>query len=83
MIPDSPDALLTRAKAADALTALGYPVAASTLSTKATRGEGPRYQRFGRKPLYRWSDCVRWAEGKMTPPRKSVQQDEALAGAVA
>jgi hypothetical protein len=37
MIPDSPDALLPRAQAAHALTAIGYPVAPSTLAIKATR----------------------------------------------
>jgi len=84
MIPDSPDALLTRAQAAHALTTLGYPVAPSTLSTKACRGDGPPYRRFGRKPLYKWSDCLRWAEDKMTAPRrKSVHHGEASAGAAA
>jgi hypothetical protein len=69
MIPESPDALLSRAQTADALTAHGYPVARTTLATKATRGEGPPYQRFGRKPLYRWGDALAWARGRMTPPR--------------
>jgi hypothetical protein len=69
MIPESPDALLSRAQTADALTALGYPVARTTLATKATRGEGPPYQRFGRKPLYRWGDALDWARSRMTPPR--------------
>jgi len=69
MIPNSPDTLLPRVQAAHALTALGYPVAPSTLATKATRGEGPAYRRFGRKPLYRWGDVLAWAQSRMSPPR--------------
>jgi hypothetical protein len=69
MIPDSPDILLPRIQAAHALTAVGYPVAPSTLATKATRGEGPPYQRFGRKPLYRWGDLLAWAQSRMSAPR--------------
>jgi hypothetical protein len=69
MIPESPDTLLPRTQAAHALTAIGYPVAPATLATKATRGEGPPYQRFGRKPLYRWGDVLAWAQSRMSPPR--------------
>jgi hypothetical protein len=84
MIPDSPDVLLPRAQTAHALTALGYPVAPATLATKATRGEGPPFRRFGRKPLYRWGDVLAWAEARMTEPRRRIGRcDEASAGAVA
>jgi hypothetical protein len=66
MIPNSPDVLLPRAPTAHALTALGYPVAPSTLATKASRGDGPPYRRFGRKPLYRWGDALAWAQSRMS-----------------
>ena len=32
-----------------------------TLATKASRGGGPPYRLFGRKPLYRWGDGLDWA----------------------
>ncbi len=79
MIPDNPDVLLPRAQAAHALMALGYPVAPSTLATKATRGDGPPYRRFGRKPLYRWGDVLAWAEARMTEPRRKRAAVEAAA----
>jgi hypothetical protein len=41
MIPQDPDALLGRKQTADALTEAGYPVAAATLTTMASRGGGP------------------------------------------
>jgi hypothetical protein len=62
-VPDTLDALLTRRDAAAALSAAGYPVARATLATRAVRGGGPPFQRFGRVPLYRWGDLLAWAEG--------------------
>jgi hypothetical protein len=79
MIPHNPDVLLPRAQAAHALMALGYPVAPSTLATKATRGDGPPYRRFGRKPLYRWGDVLAWAEARMAEPRRKRATAEAAA----
>jgi alkylation response protein AidB-like acyl-CoA dehydrogenase len=70
-VPDHPDALLTRNQAAAALTEAGLPVAPATLATKATRGGGPPYRLFGRKPLYRWGDALAWAESRLTEPRNS------------
>lgn len=61
-IPDSPDALLDRARTANALTEAGFPMAKATLATKATRGGGPPFRRFGARPLYKWSDAIAWAE---------------------
>jgi hypothetical protein len=46
-IPDTPDALLTRGRTAEALTEAGFPIKAKTLATKASRGGGPRYSKFG------------------------------------
>jgi hypothetical protein len=66
-ISPDPDALLTRAGTAAALTAAGYPTSAATLATKATRGGGPPFRRYGRVPLYRWGDTLAWAEAKCGP----------------
>ena len=73
-IPDSLDALLTREATAVALTASGFPVAAKTLATKATRGGGPPYRSFSARALYRWGDALNWANGRMTAPRRSTSE---------
>ncbi|MGI4939284.1 MAG: DNA-binding protein [Janthinobacterium lividum] len=73
-IPDSPDARLTRAQVADALTAAGYPIRPGTLSTKANRGGGPPFHSWGRRVLYRWADALAWAEGRMTEARRNTSE---------
>ncbi len=73
-IPDDPDALLTRKRTAEALTAVGFPVAAKTLATKASRGGGPAYSLFSRRALYRWGNALEWARGLMTAPRRSTSE---------
>ena len=65
MIPENLDTLLDRKQTAAALTRAGFPIAPETLATKATRGGGPEYKLFGRKPLYRWGDALEWAKGRM------------------
>jgi hypothetical protein len=67
LIAPDPDALLTRDQAAAALTAAGFPVRAKTLATKATRGGGPPFRRFGPRPLYRWADALQWAQSRLSP----------------
>jgi hypothetical protein len=62
----SSDPLLTRDMTAVALTEAGYPIKSKTLATKASRGGGPPFQRFGSRPLYRWSDTIAWAENQMS-----------------
>jgi hypothetical protein len=64
---DNPDTLLTRAAAAEALTAAGFPVSRTTLATKASRGGGPRFRKFGARPLYRWGDLLAWAASRLGP----------------
>jgi hypothetical protein len=64
--PENPDTLLTRDAVAVALTAIGYPVKAKTLATKASRGGGPPYRLFGVRPVYRWGDSVAWAESRLS-----------------
>jgi hypothetical protein len=68
-IPHNPDALLRREDTAEALTASGYPTKAKTLATKATRGGGPPYRKYGPWPLYRWGDSLAWAESRLSEPR--------------
>jgi hypothetical protein len=73
----TPETGLRRAALADALTAHGFPVSRTTLSTKATRGGGPPYRLFGRVPLYRWEDALAWAEGRLSAPRRSTSEGDA------
>ena len=63
-----PDALLTRDQTATALMAAGFPVRAKTLATKATRGGGPPFLRWGCRPLYRWGDALQWAQARLSKP---------------
>jgi hypothetical protein len=72
-IPESPDALLTRDQAAAALTESGFPVAPKTLAVRASRGDGPPYQRFGARALYKWGDVQAWAQGRLTAPARRAQ----------
>ena len=81
--PDNPAARLHRKGTAEALTAAGFPVKAKTLATMATRGGGPPYQIFGRRPLYRWGDALAWAEARLSPPRRSTSEADAQRRATA
>jgi hypothetical protein len=76
-IPDTPDSLLTRDRTAAALTEAGFPVKAKTLSTKATRGGGPPYSKFGLRVLYRWGDALAWAEGRLSEAYSSTSERDA------
>jgi hypothetical protein len=76
-IPNDPDARLTRERTAEALTALGYPISARTLATKATRGGGPPYSLFCGRALYRWGDALEWARGLTMPPRRTTAEADA------
>jgi hypothetical protein len=62
------DKFFTRAQTAEALTQEGFKVSPATLATKATRGGGPPYRLFGRRPLYRWGDALEWARGRLSEP---------------
>jgi len=69
-IPTNPDVCLTRQETADALKAAGFPMTAATLTTKASRGGGPTYARWGKRTLYRWGDTLAWAENRLIAPRR-------------
>jgi hypothetical protein len=77
-LPDR-DALLTRDETAVALTAAGYPIRSATLGTKATRGGGPPFRRFGTRSL--WGDAIDWAEGRMVARMNGASNGGALAAA--
>jgi hypothetical protein len=65
MVPTDPNTLLTRRATAEALTEAGYPVADKTLSTKASRGGGPPFHKFGPRALYRWGTSLSWAQSRL------------------
>ena len=77
-IPDNPDAMLPRERTAEALSAVGFPIKAKTLSTKASRGGGPPYRLFGPRALYRWGDALAWAEARLTSPRRSTSERDVI-----
>ncbi len=72
--PDDPNTLLTRDATAAALKEAGFPVSRATLATKATRGGGPLFQRFGTRPLYRWGDVLAWAQSRLSPSVTSTSE---------
>jgi hypothetical protein len=74
MMPQDPDALLTRDQTAAALTSAGYPIKSKTLATKATRGGAPPYRIFSGRALYRWGDALAWAESVTSAPRRSTSE---------
>lgn len=79
-IPTDPDARLTRREVAQALTSAGFPISPSTLASKATRGGGPPFARFGRIAVYRWGDALAWAEARTSQPAATAaEQREAAA----
>jgi hypothetical protein len=77
LVPDDPDTLLPRDKFAAALTAVGFPTSAKTLASKATRGGGPPFQKYGPRALYRWRTGLAWAQSRLTAPRHSTSDADA------
>jgi hypothetical protein len=65
---------LDRRETAAALTEAGFPIAASTLATLATRGGGPRYVVFNRRCLYDISEAMRWAEERAGAPAATASE---------
>jgi hypothetical protein len=68
-MPRDPHTRLTRQKLAEALTDDGFPTKPSTLATKATRGGGPPYELWGKKPIYTWGTSLAWAKSRLSAPR--------------
>lgn len=73
MLPQEDD-LLTRHSASEALTRAGFPISPATLATYASRGGGPTMRHFGRRPLYKWADCLEWARGRLGRPVQSTSE---------
>jgi hypothetical protein len=61
------EALLTREELAEALALAGFPTTRATLATKACRGGGPPFCKFGPRALYRWADALTWAQSRLSP----------------
>jgi hypothetical protein len=66
--------LFNRKAAAKALTDAGYPTSPKTLATKASRGGGPKFRKFGPRALYTWPDLIGWANGKLSPAVSSTSE---------
>ena len=79
-IPESLDARLTRDGLAEALTEAGFPTSAKTLATKASRGGGPPFRKFGPRAIYTWGDALQWAEARLSAPRRSTSEPDAGLG---
>jgi hypothetical protein len=60
----TPETRLNRTAASVALKAKGFGVSRATLASLASRGGGPRYQRFMGQVTYQWGDLLRWAESR-------------------
>lgn len=58
--------LLSRAQAAEYLESIGVPVARTTLAKLACVGGGPRFRKFGRRPIYSVEDLDSWVAARMT-----------------
>jgi hypothetical protein len=76
-IPENPQTLLTREQLASALTEAGFPIRPKTLATKATRGGGPPFVKFGPRVLHRWGDGLAWAQARLSAPRRSTSEGDA------
>lgn len=72
---DINDRRMSRAEAAEFLKLRGFKVAVATLSKYATCGGGPRYSKFGRKPLYTAADLLEWATSRTTVPRLNSSEE--------
>lgn len=76
-----PDARFTRRQAAKMLTHCGIPLSEKTLSTKASRGGGPPYRRFGKIAIYTWRELVAWALAEMGEPARNASEHRTKAAA--
>src|SRR5690242_1522968 len=62
---------LDRKEAASFLTSHGYRTAPATLAKLACIGGGPAFESFGRRPLYRETELLAWAQARSTGLRRS------------
>ena len=77
----TPDTLLRRSELAEALTAKGHRIAATTLANYATKGIGPLFSLEGKFAIYPWGPALSWAEARLDPlspnSRRRKKKDEA------
>jgi hypothetical protein len=71
------DTLLRREPFATELTQAGYPTAAATLASLATRGGGPPFRKYGKYPLYPWGPGLAWAKSRLGPMVRSTSEADA------
>jgi hypothetical protein len=74
LVPNDSKTLLTRHACAAALSAAGFPTSPDTLATKASRGGGPPYQKYGNRPLYSWGEALAWAQSRLGPVVRSTSE---------
>jgi len=79
--PVSPEQLMRREELCEYLSGLGYPLTRGTFAQLCSpaRGEGPRvWGYWGRSPVYRASDGLEWAKGRVRQRKYSIhpQKDE-------
>jgi hypothetical protein len=72
-----PDTRLTRPATAEELTKAGFPISPATLATKATRGGGPPYQKFGPRVIYTWGPTLEWARSRLSAPVSNTSEASA------
>jgi hypothetical protein len=59
---------LNRQNAAEYLKTKGIPCCVATLAGYASRGGGPLFQKFGRKPLYTRETLDSWIGSRLSAP---------------
>jgi hypothetical protein len=72
------DRLLNRHEAATFLCERGYRVAVASLNKWACVGGGPRFRRFGRRPLYAPTDLLASAEARTSLPVRSTSEADVV-----
>jgi hypothetical protein len=77
-VTDKPTTRLDSAQLADALTREGFRIAKATLDTKACRGGGPPFRKFGRRRIYEWDTSIEWAQSQLSEPICSTAERDAL-----
>ena len=61
--------LLTRREAAAFLTERGLPISPKTLASRASRGNGPEYEIFLNRAVYKPSKLLGWADRERKYPK--------------
>jgi hypothetical protein len=74
---DQPNLRLDTRAAADYLAEHGFKMAAATLNKYRCIGGGPKFDLFGRKPLYRPELLLEWATARTKFNLRSTSEAEA------